>query len=75
MSKKKISYEDAILELEDIVKKLEYGELTIEESLNAFQKGIELSKYCNNKLDEMEKKISILLENEKGEIVEEPFSY
>ncbi|HOV26550.1 MAG TPA: exodeoxyribonuclease VII small subunit [Pseudobacteroides sp.] len=68
------SYEEAIIELEDIVKKLERGELSLEESLEAFQTGIELTKYCNTKLDEMEKKITILLENEKGEITEEDFS-
>jgi len=68
------SYEEAIIELEGVVKKLERGELSLEESLEAFQKGIELTKYCNTKLDEMEKKITILLENEKGEITEEDFS-
>ncbi len=68
------SYEEAIIELEGIVKKLERGELSLEESLEAFQIGIELTKYCNTKLDEMEKKITILLENEKGEITEEDFS-
>ncbi|MDP4180689.1 MAG: exodeoxyribonuclease VII small subunit [Bacillota bacterium] len=67
------SYEEAILELEAIVKKLERGELSLEESLEAFQNGIEITKYCNNKLDEMERKISILLENENGEIVEKRF--
>lgn len=71
---KRKSYEDAIIELEGIVKKLERGELSLEESLEAFQSGIELTKYCNTKLDEMEKKITILLENEKGEIKEEDFS-
>lgn len=67
------SYEEAILELEAIVKMLERGEISLEESLEAFQSGIELTKHCNKKLDEMEKKITILLENEKGEITEEDF--
>ncbi len=71
---KRKSYEEAIIELEGIVKRLERGELSLEESLEAFQSGIELTKYCNTKLDEMEKKITILLENEKGEIKEEDFS-
>ncbi|HEY9061308.1 MAG TPA: exodeoxyribonuclease VII small subunit [Pseudobacteroides sp.] len=67
------SYEEAILELEAIVRMLERGELSLEESLEAFQNGIELTKHCNKKLDEMEKKITILLENEKGEITEKDF--
>jgi len=64
-------FEDAISELEDIVSKLENGELSLEESIEYFQKGIELSKYCSKKLDEVEKKISILTENEQGELKEE----
>jgi exodeoxyribonuclease VII small subunit len=67
------SYEEAIVELEAIVRNLERGELSLEESLEAFHNGIELTKHCNKKLDEMEKKITILLENEKGEITEEEF--
>jgi len=64
-------FEDAISELENIVGKLENGELSLEESIEYFQKGIELSKYCSKKLDEVEKKISILTENEQGELKEE----
>jgi exodeoxyribonuclease VII small subunit len=71
MAKRKKSFEEAISELEIIVEKLEKGELTLEESLDHFQKGIELSKYCSKKLDEVEKKISILIENEEGNIKEE----
>ena len=61
---KRKSYEEAIIELEGIVKKLERGELSLEES----------AALINKRLDEMEKKITILLENEKGEIKEEDFS-
>ena len=65
-------FEDAISELEDIVSKLENGELSLEESIEYFQKGIELSKYCSEKLDEVEKRISILIEDEQGRVREEP---
>ncbi len=74
MSKDKKSFEEAVSELENIVERLESGELSLEESMEAFQRGIELSKYCNKKLDEAEKKISILIESEKGEIKEEIFN-
>lgn len=65
------SFEEAINELEAIVTKLEKGELSLDDSIEVFQKGIELSKFCNKRLDEIEKKISILIERENGDIVEE----
>jgi exodeoxyribonuclease VII small subunit len=68
MSKEKKNFEEAISELEYIVDRLERGELSLEESMEAFQKGVELSRYCSKKLDEAEKKITVLIENEKGEI-------
>jgi exodeoxyribonuclease VII small subunit len=67
------SFEEAIKELEAIVDKLEKGEIPLDESIEYFQKGMELSKYCTQKLNEVEKKISILIENEKGEMKEKPF--
>ncbi|MCX7923258.1 MAG: exodeoxyribonuclease VII small subunit [Clostridia bacterium] len=73
MKAKKRNFEEAINELEGIVERLESGELTLDESIELFQNGIELSKYCTKKLDEVEKKISILIEDEKGEIREETF--
>jgi exodeoxyribonuclease VII small subunit len=65
------SFEEAVKELEEIVEKLERGELSLDESLENFQRGVELSKYCSKRLDDVEKKISFLIENEKGEIIEE----
>jgi exodeoxyribonuclease VII small subunit len=73
MAKTNKSFEEAICELEMIVDRLEKGELPLDDSIQVFQKGIELSKFCSKRLDEVERKISILLENEKGEIKEEPF--
>lgn len=73
MREKKKSFEEAINELEKIVETLEMGELPLEESIEIFQKGIELSQYCTRKLDEAEKKISMLIEDEKGGIREEAF--
>lgn len=72
MGKDKKNFEEAISELEYIVDRLERGELSLEESMEAFQKGVELSRYCGRKLDEAEKKITVLIENEKGEIKEKP---
>ena len=67
------TFEEAIIELEQIVNNLERGELTLEESIAGFQKGIELSKLCSSKLDEAEKKIGILLQDDNGNLVEQDF--
>ena len=67
------SFEDAMLELENIVLKLEKGDTSLEESIANFQQGIELSRYCAAKLDEAEKKISILLQDEEGNLIEKDF--
>lgn len=71
--KNKKSFEESILELEKIVEQLENGDLTLDESILCFQRGMELSKYCHQRLDEVEHKISILIEAENGGIKEEPF--
>ncbi len=68
-----MSFEEAAKKLEKIVEELEYGELNLENSLQKFKEGIELSAYCNKKLDEVEKKISILIEENGGKIREQPF--
>lgn len=70
-SKKDFNFEEAIEELENIVEKLEHGEFSLDESLDFFQKGVALSKQCSKKLDEVEKKISLLIEDENGQIKEE----
>lgn len=70
----KQTFEDAMKQLEGIVQELEMGELGLEEALKKFQEGIKLSTYCSNKLEETEKKITLLLKNEKGEIEESSFA-
>jgi len=67
------SFEEAMLELEQIVSNLEKGDVSLEESITNFQQGIELSRYCAAKLDEAEKKISILLQDEDGNLIEKDF--
>ncbi len=67
------SFEEAMLELENIVAMLEKGDTSLEESITNFQQGIELSRYCAAKLDDAEKKISILLQDEEGKLIEKDF--
>jgi exodeoxyribonuclease VII small subunit len=58
--------------LEDIVKKMEAGDMTLEESLKAFEEGIKLARLCSRKLDEAERRVEILLKQEE-ELVIKPF--
>lgn len=60
-------FEDALMEIDQIVAKLESGELSLDESLKMFQRGIQLVDFCNKKLETAEKKLKILLEGSGGE--------
>jgi exodeoxyribonuclease VII small subunit len=59
-------FEAAIAELEAIVKKLEEGDLTLERSLELYERGVQLSRYCHTRLEEAERRIEIL--DERGNI-------
>ena len=59
-------FETAIAELETIVKKLEEGDLALEASLQLYERGVRLSRFCHARLEEAEKRIEIL--NERGEV-------
>lgn len=71
--KKEVKFEEALKRLEEIVNKLESSEVALEESLSLFEEGIRLSKFCSQKLNEAEKKITRLVKTETGELQEEPF--
>lgn len=59
-----MNFEQAVAEFEEIVAGLEKGDLSLDESVRTFQRGVELSAYCTNKLNEVEKKIKILIGDE-----------
>jgi len=65
-------FEAAIAELESIVKKLEEGDLPLEQSLQLYERGVHLSRYCHARLEETERRIEIL--NERGELKPAPAS-
>lgn len=67
------TFESSMTELEEVVSKLEAGDVTLDESLKLFEQGIKLAKSCQKKLDEAEKKVKILTAGENGEMVEEDF--
>ena len=68
------TFEQSLKQLERIVQELEEGDLPLEKAIKKFEDGIELTKFCSQKLDETEKKISILLKNAEGRISEKPFA-
>ena len=70
----KQTFESAMKQLESIVHELESGDLTLDQTLKKFQEGVKLSEFCSKKLDETEKKVSILLKDEEGDVRAEPFS-
>lgn len=63
MEEENISFESAMEELELIAKSLEKGDLNLDESVKQFEKGIKLSKKCNEILESAEKRISILIQD------------
>jgi exodeoxyribonuclease VII small subunit len=68
---KEQTFEEAMEELEEIVGKLEEGDVPLEESIRLFQEGMKLSKQCHDKLQHVEKQMDELLK-ENGET--EPFT-
>ena len=63
-------FESAIAELEKIVKTLEEGELALEKSLELYERGVQLSRFCHSRLEEAERRIEIL--NDRGEVKPAP---
>lgn len=70
----KMSYEEAILELEKIVQKLESGNASLDESIDLYTKGSELKDYCEKKLNTAEEKISQITKNQENEILNKSLS-
>lgn len=67
---KSISFEDALQELEQIAEKLERGQLSLEDSILAYERGMELKKICADRLNEAEGKIEMLSKSD-GKVVKE----
>lgn len=67
-----INFEEAMKKLEQITAELEKGDLSLDESVKKFEEGLKLSKECNKILEDSEKRINILINND-GNITEENF--
>ena len=72
MAAKTRKFEDELKDLEDIVAKIDSGELALEESIAAFERGVALVRSLNQKLDEVERKVEVLSRNAEGELKSEP---
>ena len=73
MTTKTKKFEDELKELETIVSQIDSGELTLEESIGAFERGVMLVKALNGKLDEVERKVELLTRSAGGELRTAPF--
>lgn len=68
-----MKFEQALKRLEEIVQELEQGELELGKSLEIFEEGIKLARWCTRKLDEANKKIEMLTRDEEGGLRAQPF--
>jgi len=68
----KQTFEEAMKQLEQIVQELESGNLPLEKAILKYEEGVRLSRFCSEKLDETEKRITIL-QDQEGNVLEKPF--
>ena len=67
------TFEDALKRLEQVLESLEHGNLNLEESVKAFEEGVNLVRFCHGKLDEVERRVELLLKDEAGRFFTKPF--
>lgn len=73
MTKKKMSFEDALSRIEEIVHILEEKTVSLEESISLYKEGVDLSILCQQKLSKAEGEILVLKKNLENEMIESPF--
>ncbi len=71
--KKNVTFEEAMLSLDNAVSKLESGSLSLDESLATFEEAVKLIKVCNEKINSAEQKVKMLIENADGSVSDVPF--
>jgi exodeoxyribonuclease VII small subunit len=72
-AKKEPGFEQSLKRLEEIVDKLEGEELSLDDSLKLFEEGVKLAESCGRRLDDAEKKVTLLLKDRDQKLVQEPF--
>ena len=68
-----MKFEDAIIRLESEVKKLESGNMTLDESIAAFEEAVKLIGVCNKQLENAERRVRLLTESDDGSVTDVPF--
>ena len=66
VKKKSEAFEDALKKLQEIVERLEKGDLPLEDAMKSFSEGVQLAQFCHRKLEEAESKIQTLIEDGEG---------
>ncbi|CAM3124358.1 exodeoxyribonuclease VII small subunit [Filibacter tadaridae] len=72
MESQPIRFEEAMLKLEEVVQKLETGDVPLEDAITLYKKGMELSAYCNNKLQDAEKQLISIIDKGGDKIAFDP---
>ncbi len=72
-TKKSFPFEESLSKLEELVERMENGDLSLEDSLKSFEEGIKLTRDCQKALKTAEQKVKLLIE-QNGEAVEKPFT-
>ncbi|MFI5303293.1 MAG: exodeoxyribonuclease VII small subunit [Nitrospiria bacterium] len=68
-----LKFEEAMSKLEEIVKSLEKGDLPLDKAMASFEEGVTLSKICMKYLEEADRKVEVLIQNQNGKTKTEPF--
>jgi exodeoxyribonuclease VII small subunit len=66
-------FETSLKKLEEVVRRLEGGSLSLDDALKAFEEGVRHASFCSKKLDEAERKVEVLLKRKDGSFSREPF--
>lgn len=66
-------FETSLKKLEEVVRRLEGGALSLDESLKAFEEGVKYAAFCSKKLDEAERRVEVLLKRKDGSFERKPF--
>lgn len=71
----KMSFEEALSELETIVRQLEQGDVELEQSIEIYERGAALKKHCQARLDAADLKVKQIIQGEDGQVKTEPASF
>lgn len=66
-------FESSLKKLEEVVRKLEAGSLSLDDSIKAFEEGVKHAAFCAHRLDEAERKVELLIKQRDGSFRKEPF--